>query len=71
MGICNFYENLVLQESDAQYVRHTMESLNTSIAKVSHDEAKKEKKKYLSATLLHTSTKEKKAKDRRKNNFEK
>ena len=60
---CNFYENLVLQESDAQYVRHTMESLNTNIAKVSHDEAKKEKKKDLSATLLHTSTKEKKAKD--------
>ena len=55
-NFCDFYEKLVLRQSDAQYVRNTMDSLNNN-KKDENNEPRKDTRKSHSATLLQSSLK--------------
>ena len=58
-NICEFYEKLVLRQSDAQYASTTMHSLNNN-TRNANDEPRKDTRKQHSATLLRSSLKENK-----------
>ena len=65
-NFCEFNEKLVIRQSDARYVRNTMDSLNNN-TKDSNEEQRKDTRKQHSATLLHSSSKENKDRENKKN----